>query len=650
MPLYTRNPGRAATLTVAASDASALSRAQADYVCDGTADEVQINAALAALPANGGMVLLSEGLFAVAAPVVVGADNVTLAGLGAGQAYNNSPSVKGGTLLQCSAGFTGAAVIVVQRSGSAQSLAGVHIRDLSINGASPGSGTFDGVYYEARKGSVRGLFIYRPRQHGMQFKSAVNEDCYDNVIHGNRVENALVDGYYFANRASDCLVRDNVAYNCTGNGMTFEDRAAAHMVSGNYLYSCGGAGVSAANTHQMKFLFNRLQDLNGGLYFTGNPSGSSGGLVIVGNTFRNCSKTTDNTTDAVNITMANATRGGVIASNDFYTNAGFDNGGTAPNKHRARYGINVASSNMTDLVIGPNTFGYDSAQAASAFGTGYVTDSGTTTYKADPQADMAWADGTDVAVGSTTGTKIGTATTQKLGFFNATPVVQPANTTDLRTILINLGLLASGGATPLDLNGGALTAQSATLSGLTSGRVPFATTAGLLTDDADLTFDGANLSVSSCVVPRILARSAVAAAHTGDTSETTLATVTVPAGAMGANGRIRVTTLWSVTNSANNKTLRVRFGGAAGTAFTNATITTQATHRHQTEWSNRNSASSQAGGPAAGTGGFGSATGALVTAAQNTANAVDIVISGQLANSGETVTLESYLVELLYGA
>lgn len=39
--------------------------------------------------------------------------------------------------------------------------------------------------------------------------------------------------------------------------------------------------------------------------------------------------------------------------------------------------------------------------------------------------DTTLVDGTDFVLGSTTGTKIGTATTQKLGFFNATPVVQP---------------------------------------------------------------------------------------------------------------------------------------------------------------------------------------------------------------------------------
>lgn len=40
---------------------------------------------------------------------------------------------------------------------------------------------------------------------------------------------------------------------------------------------------------------------------------------------------------------------------------------------------------------------------------------------------MTVADAHNIAVGSTTGTKIGTATTQKLGFWNATPIVQPAS-------------------------------------------------------------------------------------------------------------------------------------------------------------------------------------------------------------------------------
>ena len=38
--------------------------------------------------------------------------------------------------------------------------------------------------------------------------------------------------------------------------------------------------------------------------------------------------------------------------------------------------------------------------------------------------NITMSDGRNIQVGLTTGTKIGTATTQKIGFFNAPPVVQ----------------------------------------------------------------------------------------------------------------------------------------------------------------------------------------------------------------------------------
>jgi hypothetical protein len=74
--------------------------------------------------------------------------------------------------------------------------------------------------------------------------------------------------------------------------------------------------------------------------------------------------------------------------------------------------------------------------------------------------NLSMGDGGAVSVGASAGLKIGTDTAQRLGFFNSTPIVQPARTTDLRQALINLGLYATGGATPLDLNGGLLTADS----------------------------------------------------------------------------------------------------------------------------------------------------------------------------------------------
>jgi hypothetical protein len=59
---------RSATIVVAASDSSEKSKAQADYVCDGTADNVEIQAAIDALPSTGGKIILLDGTFLLDAP------------------------------------------------------------------------------------------------------------------------------------------------------------------------------------------------------------------------------------------------------------------------------------------------------------------------------------------------------------------------------------------------------------------------------------------------------------------------------------------------------------------------------------------------------------------------------------------------------
>lgn len=143
----------------------------------------------------------------------------------------------------------------------------------------------------------------------------------------------------------------------------------------------------------------------------------------------------------------------------------------------------------------------------------------------------------------------------------------------------------------------------------------------------------------------MIARSAVASSVTGTTTETTLATITIPAGVMGTNGQLWIMTLWSNTSNANNKTLRVRFSGIAGTQYLLSTATTGVGSQIPLFIRNRNSASSQIGGNSS-SATFGHTASAAVTSAVDTSLATTLVISGQLANAGDTLTLESYTVEL----
>jgi len=144
----------------------------------------------------------------------------------------------------------------------------------------------------------------------------------------------------------------------------------------------------------------------------------------------------------------------------------------------------------------------------------------------------------------------------------------------------------------------------------------------------------------------ILGRSGAPISLTGSTTETTLATINIPAGAIGPNGFVEVIPLFTMTGSTNAKTVRVRLNGSE---IFSTVITSAATIalRPMTGFNNANSQSAQiaVGGVASG---VGQAT-AISRTTINTAAATTLTITGQIANAGETLTLESYLARVAYG-
>ena len=113
------------------------------------------------------------------------------------------------------------------------------------------------------------------------------------------------------------------------------------------------------------------------------------------------------------------------------------------------YGTFTNSSNYERLFLEYNTgatayrIGTEKAGTGSARALELQTDA-TTRLTIGTTGLFTIADALDIAVGTTTGTKIGTATTQKLGFYNSTPVVQPtavADATDAASVITQLNAL-----------------------------------------------------------------------------------------------------------------------------------------------------------------------------------------------------------------
>ena len=151
-------------------------------------------------------------------------------------------------------------------------------------------------------------------------------------------------------------------------------------------------------------------------------------------------------------------------------------------------------------------------------------------------------------------------------------------------------------------------------------------------------------------IGRIIKQSSVQVVNTGNTAETVLATIPIPADAIGKNGKLRITATFTYTNGANNKTFRMRYGagggGVGGTLMGSGIATTTELLKAQLEIGNRNATNSQVGtGNLLST--FDPIASPAATSAIDTTVATEVVITGQLANSADTLRLESYTVELI---
>jgi len=197
-------------------------------------------------------------------------------------------------------------------------------------------------------------------------------------------------------------------------------------------------------------------------------------------------------------------------------------------------------------------------------------------------APTATDDSCSIRVGTSVGLKIGTAPTQKLAAFDATPVVQPALTADLLDSLQALGWIASGaGDTPLNLSGGALTAGTGTFSGSNvaiginpsgTGTLRLPNTGNVYFRDAANTLDRAALEftagdvliVGSGSAPTQVSALTTLELLTGGTARVTVTDTTLTiAGALDHDGStvgfytvapVARSTGWAITNDTTERT------------------------------------------------------------------------------------------------
>ncbi len=218
--------GRGATLTVAANNANAVSKAQADYVCDSTADNVEIQAAITALPVAGGTVQLTEGQFNIVAALSGGA-GVSVVGHGIGATTVTAANNVNGFQFNVGGGFSYNAGtfsdMTLQVGGAAVSLTVDNLAHFSIHHVRFMS---NGTAYTTAISLLAGAF---------------EADVYNNRIQGF--------GTYGISSAGNGVVITNndIAPNDGATGIYVN--AGGHRISKNWIEYVAATGGTAVDLH-----------------------------------------------------------------------------------------------------------------------------------------------------------------------------------------------------------------------------------------------------------------------------------------------------------------------------------------------------------------------------------------------------------------
>ncbi len=287
---------REATLTVSASDSR---ENYADYRCDGTNDNVEIQAALDALPATGGEVRLLDGTYNIEVSLVLDSYQ-TLRGQGRN------------TILTTT---TADVDIITATGGSGSEKVGILIADLCVDGNDGGAVNDIGIlwtYVDYSK--IRDIWSLDNGEHGIQLISSDFNELIGNTIQGND------RGIFLYDSSSNNIVSGNT---CQGNYGGIKNDAASNenLISVNICQGSTADGIFVHSSYSAIISDNVCQ-LNG---IAGIQLSDAHDHLVSNNICLENSQTTDNTISNIvlfasnyNLLIGNMCRQGALANQPIY--------------------------------------------------------------------------------------------------------------------------------------------------------------------------------------------------------------------------------------------------------------------------------------------------------------------------------------------
>ena len=230
-----------ATIVVAAVDSSAKGKLQADYVGDGTDDDVTIETAIAALPATGGTVVLLDGTYSIGDGAGDGIDitksNVTITGAGRS------------TVLQRQ-GDTASNDGVITVGNGSTAYSGVVISNLFIDGQETlYSGIQNvGILFttDITQSTITNTWIDRNDGYGIYFLGSASDTANNNIT-GNVITNNDAVGIQISDSSHNRITNNHIEGNAGDGGVSIASSSNYNIIEGNNISSNSNYGILVAS-------------------------------------------------------------------------------------------------------------------------------------------------------------------------------------------------------------------------------------------------------------------------------------------------------------------------------------------------------------------------------------------------------------------
>ena len=289
--------GGSATFIVAASDASTRMKNQADYVADGTADDVQIQAAIDALPAAGGKVVLSEGTFNIAASIQIPVFPAF------------APLIQGAgmrkTILKLADNVN---QDVITTKDSTTLINWLQIYDLTVDGNKDNNLTSGyGINLFTQQSQFRGIEVVNTRQATFRLFAPAGKNSLGNLIYGSYFggislgDKTPAEAILLDTGSTDNHIFDNKIRYADGSLILL--KGGSSHIRDNHLSRAGKHGIELQGSWYNWIKNNWIDDSQqSGIAAIGNTSGGIGHNHIVDNKIRDAGLAADNTYDGISVT------------------------------------------------------------------------------------------------------------------------------------------------------------------------------------------------------------------------------------------------------------------------------------------------------------------------------------------------------------